>query len=149
VTCLLKFVFFAAAAALLIGHQNARAAWVAADTDPDVIASAFNHRDFNVIESAGTGYGGQAFVGGADDKIWLTRLAYQGARRGDGQSVWILLHEIGHTLGLADEHAASVFGYQHLIGVLRRYYGQSLKQARAGYRVAVLASRAMSQEYQP
>jgi hypothetical protein len=145
---LVRFLVFAVLIFLVVS-QAAQAAWTVADTDPSGIASDFNHRDILVTVTVGTGYAGQAFVGGAEDKVWLTRLAYQGARRGDGQSVWVLLHEIGHTIGITDEHAASVWGYQHLVPVLRGYYGQSLKQAKAGYRQAVVAGRSLGREYQP
>ncbi len=136
--------------AALVATGQAQASWTATDLDPSVIASDFNHRDFTVVlDGVGDGYAGQAFVGGDQNRLWLTRLAYQGARRGQGQSVWILLHEIAHTIGIGDEHAASVWGYQHLVGVLRHYYGQSAQQARGGYREAVVMTLGMAPEYRP
>ncbi len=136
-----------ALAASLLVAQSAQAGWNATDTDPAMVASYFNDREVTVGIVTGTGYGGLAAV--IDGKIWLTRLAYRDVRHGDGSAVWILLHEVAHTLGVVDEHAASVWGYQHLVGVLQTFYGQTSEKARGGLREAVLASRSMAPVYQP
>jgi hypothetical protein len=63
---------------------------------------------------------GGAFVGG--NKIFLGEAAYRDAERGGGVGLFLLLHETGHTTGIADEHAADCFSLTHIRDVLRRFW---------------------------
>ncbi len=73
------------------------------------------------VTQQGTGYlGGSAMVGG--NQITLTAPVYRMALHGDGIGVFALLHETGHTTGIADECLADRFGLQHLKAAYHRFW---------------------------
>jgi hypothetical protein len=145
-TRLLKLALCIAAfvAALLVGHQNARAA---TSVDPARIASDTNGRLFQVMVSQDTGYTGRSFVGGTQDSIWLSLSAYRDAERGGGAGVFVLLHEIGHTTGITNERQADCYALKHLRGTLQQYFGFNARQVQVRYRAALALERTMPAVY--
>jgi hypothetical protein len=90
--------------------------------NPSLIASSVAGKPVTVvINSFGNGtWSGEAFVAG--DQIFLGQDAYRDAARGGGVGLFLLLHETGHTTGIADEHGADCFALEHIKPVLRRFW---------------------------
>ena len=90
--------------------------------DPAVVASSVAGKPITVtVNSFGNDtWTGGAFVGG--NKIFLGEAAYRDAERGGGVGLFLLLHETGHTTGIAAEHAADCFSLTHIKDVLRRFW---------------------------
>ena len=90
--------------------------------DPSSIASNVAGKQVTVvINSFGDGtWTGGAFVGGS--QIFLGEDAYRDAERGGGVGLFLLLHETGHTTGIADEHTADCFSLEHIKPALRRFW---------------------------
>src|SRR5947208_185707 len=90
--------------------------------NPSLVASSVAGKPVAVtIDSFGPGtWAGAAFVGG--DQVLLGEDAYRDAERGGGVGLFVLLHETGHTTGIADEHAADCFSLAHIKGVLRDFW---------------------------
>jgi hypothetical protein len=131
----LKIALCAAAflAALLIGHQNARAS----------VASMIRVAPgVEVLQSTETGFAGYAFVG--EPRLWLSPMAYREASRGDGVGMLIFLHEYAHTTGIVVEREANCYALDHMRPVLRRFYGFTKRHAQRSYRDALSYQR-----YQP
>jgi hypothetical protein len=107
VTCL-AFAAVAAAAVKLV--------------DPSVVASGIAAKPIAVsVNAYGPGtWGGGAFVG--SNHIFLGEDAYRDAERGGGVGLFLLLHETGHTTGIAGEHAADCFSLAHIKLALRRFW---------------------------
>jgi hypothetical protein len=89
---------------------------------PEVVASYVAGKPIVVtISPAGPGtWSGAALVGG--DQVFLGEEAYRDAEQGGGVGLFLLLHETGHTTGIADEHAADCFSLAHIKGVLRDFW---------------------------
>jgi hypothetical protein len=90
--------------------------------NPAVIASYVAGKPIAVtISAVGPGtWSGAAFVGG--NHVSLGEDAYRDAERGGGVGLFLLLHETGHTTGIADEHSADCFSLAHIKPVLRRFW---------------------------
>src|SRR5919204_2882254 len=90
--------------------------------DPSVIASSVAGKPITVtVNSFGNDtWTGGAFVGG--NKIFLGEAAYRDAERGGGVGLFLLLHETGHTTGIADEHAADCYSLAHVKAALRAFW---------------------------
>lgn len=104
---------------------------------PALVASRVAGKSITVvINSYGRGtWGGGAFVGG--DQIFLGEAAYRDAARGGGVGLFVLLHEVGHTTGIADtgiaEHDADCFALTHIKSVLREFWRPRLRQIQQRY----------------
>jgi hypothetical protein len=138
---LLKFALFAVVflAALLIGHHNAQASWSVGPMQQ--AADSIKGAPVTVVcNGAGSAYEGWAYVIG--NEVWLGEYACADTETGRGPGMLILLHELGHATGIANERAATCFGLQHLRPVLQRFYGFSARRAQVEYRAAVVFMRA-------
>src|SRR5919201_4201442 len=89
---------------------------------PSVVASSVADKPVTVtVDSYGGGtWAGSAFVGGS--QVFLGQAAYRDAERGGGVGLFLLLHETGHTTGIADEHAADCFSLAHIKAALRAFW---------------------------
>lgn len=129
------FLIAAVVACLSFAASSAAAANV---VDPSSIASSVAGKPVTVaINSFGNGtWTGGAFVGGGE--IFLGQDAYRDAERGGGVGLFLLLHETGHTTGIADEHAADCFALEHIKPVLRRFWHLRPQQVDRRYGAALL-----------
>jgi hypothetical protein len=100
--------------------------------------------EITVSPTAPGSWGGAAFPG--QPHIWIGQDAYQSARRG-GVGLVTMLHEIGHTTGIIEEHPADCFALARLRPVLRQYWHLSARQAESRYQDALAWSRSMSSDY--
>jgi len=103
-------------------HFTAAAAAATKVVDPSVVASSVAGKPITVaVDAFGSDtWSGAAFVGG--DQVFLGEAAYRDAESGGGVGLFVLLHETGHTTGIADEHAADCFSLAHIKGVLRDFW---------------------------
>ena len=90
--------------------------------EPSVVASNVAGKSITVtVDSYGVGtWSGSAFVGG--NHVFLGEAAYRDAERGGGVGLFLLLHETGHTTGIADEHAADCYSLAHVKAALRAFW---------------------------
>ena len=105
--------------------------------DPSVVASGIAGKPVAVtINAFGPGtWGGGAFIGG--NHIFLGEDAYRDAERGGGVGLFLLLHETGHTTGIAQEHAADCFSLAHIKVALRRFWRLQPEQIDRRYAAAL------------
>src|ERR671935_1302035 len=105
--------------------------------DPTVVASSVAGKAITVsIDPHGPGtWTGSAFVG--DNKVFLGEEAYRDAERGGGVGLFLLLHETGHTTGIADEHGADCFSLTHIKTVVREFWHLPLARIDQRYRDAL------------
>jgi hypothetical protein len=106
--------------------------------NPALVASSVAGKPVSVaMNSFGNGtWTGGAFVSG--DQIFLGQDAYRDAERGGGVGLFVLLHEAGHTTGIADDHIADCFALEHIKGVLRTFWHLRSRQVEQRYRDALL-----------
>jgi hypothetical protein len=141
-TRLLKFALCVAVfvAALLIGHQNARAASLGEPVNLTAAVSTLADRPIGITvdtELPGS-WGGGAFAGAPF--IYIGRDAYNDARTGGGHGLLVLLHELGHTTGIHNEAAANCFALNHLQAFLRANWDTQQYDG-WGYRFDPVATR--------
>src|SRR5919201_4992431 len=105
--------------------------------EPSVVASNVAGKSITVtVDSYGVGtWTGSAFVG--DNKVFLGEEAYRDAERGGGVGLFLLLHETGHTTGIAAEHGADCFSLTHIKTVVREFWHLPLARIDQRYRDAL------------
>ncbi len=79
--------------------------------------------------------------------VWLGETTIEAAARGDELAVLILLHEVGHTVGIEDEHQAMCFALRKLPTALSRFYGFRWRRVFAAYTRAAAYVRGLPPKY--
>ena len=102
--------------------------------------------EINVTPGPGA-WNGSALVG--QPRLWIGEQAYQDAQHGHVFGLFTLLHEVGHTTGIADEHQADCYALHHLKAALRYWHlkPRALRDRLADAATMNRATLAMRQGY--
>lgn len=80
-------------------------------------------------------------------RIWVGATTLEAAGRGDPLALEVVLHEVGHTIGIANERQAGCFALRKLPGALRLFFGRSWRGAMVGYQRAASYVRGLPAKY--
>lgn len=102
--------------------------------------------EVKVTVTPGTGsWGGSASPG--MPYLYIGRDAFRDAQHGGGHGLSVLLHELGHTTGITNEHETDCYALDHVKPALVELWHMSEKQAQAQYLIAVGFQNAQSDDY--
>lgn len=114
-------------------------------TIPAIIQLTVGH-PITVTVTPGEGsWGGSASPG--SPHLSIGRDAYRDAQHGGTQGLEVLLHEIGHTTGIENEHAADCYALDHLKHTLTELWHRTRGQAQDAHDLAVKLQHGQGAKY--